>query len=1116
MPTRLYSSWIPKNLSYEKFEKFINESYSYEDTINTGKILDAYPGYSSRLILSSIDSIIYYYGKGDYARAKYLFDRTKANAALLKGGMGHKAILRELSIVGDAGKSDMDTFAALVRRADYTWDMICSAGAGLRMSLAQLDSIAAQLKEVGLTHLALDVAANEIRAYIWSGNRSKAAKLLAKSIDLAKGMGYCDAFASLISEYIDLVSCEAGESRLDSIYGESRKYLSTQKLYSDEGRLALRMAKLANRRSNFHAQEADSLFRKVKDPAGEFDFLLYKLEDVLDEEIQDTNLLSIAESYIRTLDTLRVAAMPGHVSMGEYYRLKAEFNERVGSLKKAESCLILSFVNFRSANEMLKEAEALLRLSTLERGLGKHEESLRYLLMSEKIYEYFRAMDGLARVYCERALVECDLSNIDEARMLLSRADTLLKSLGKVQPPLCVELARARILEDSDELNKALNLRIAIKSTAENMSESIENEIGIARVYLKLGDYKRALAVLNDMETEIRKFKNDRYDVKYNLLRGQVLIKNGEYEKTVSCLEEALRCSKRVELIDDQIWTNYYLSIAYDCLGENTLAINAGREAIELLEHKRASIQTERVKYSFLNKSRTIYRRQISRLLKNSSNREFLLEACYTLSYLKGRVLSEMLGQGMSKGVYYSFVPDSLLEVRDRVSERIQQLQKEARSDAIDEEQLSVLSDRISKAQKEYNELVRQISLFASFETKNQRYKKPLPIFYVQKNLIPDSTAILQYFLDTPRSWVFVITPDTLAVFTLGASEDEISHLVTRVVSPLRNADNYAEINFDVDSSRKLNRILVDPILDLLGRLNIDQLVIQEDASLNLLPFELLVTSGDVAEADFDKIYYEYRKLKFLIDDYVIYYIPSLELLYSGKGEDRSTAEEKLLCIGSPVFNEMEAAFGGGQRRLSELKYADTELKALAQWFDGKLITGKEATESAFKHFAPLYRFVHVATHALFSDSDPLYSHLIFSLSNDSEDGYLQMREIASMNMNAWLVFLNACETGEGKLFQDEGLIGIARAFLYAGCKNIIVNKWRVYDRTSALLAEHFYSNLNREGFTAARALQEAKKELRKEHETINCIEMYYYNPVFWASSVMIGSGRWMKVDGEE
>jgi len=122
----------------------------------------------------------------------------------------------------------------------------------------------------------------------------------------------------------------------------------------------------------------------------------------------------------------------------------------------------------------------------------------------------------------------------------------------------------------------------------------------------------------------------------------------------------------------------------------------------------------------------------------------------------------------------------------------------------------------------------------------------------------------------------------------------------------------------------------------------------------------------------------------------------------------------------------------------------------------------------------------------------------IFLNSQGNEDGSLYCGEIYNLTMNADLVVLSACETGLGKISTGEGVIGLSRALVYAGAKNIIVSFWKVADESTAELMVDFYKiHLQDKSKSFSESLQRAKLDLMKNGK--------YASPYYWAPFVLIG-----------
>jgi len=143
------------------------------------------------------------------------------------------------------------------------------------------------------------------------------------------------------------------------------------------------------------------------------------------------------------------------------------------------------------------------------------------------------------------------------------------------------------------------------------------------------------------------------------------------------------------------------------------------------------------------------------------------------------------------------------------------------------------------------------------------------------------------------------------------------------------------------------------------------------------------------------------------------------------------------------------------------------------------------------------YTYLHFATHGIVDEEDPELSKIFLNSSN-KEDGNLFSGEIYNLDLNAEMVVLSACQTGLGKFSKGEGVIGLSRALIYAGAKNIIVSFWSVADESTAELMVDFYKNLlQKKDQNFREALQQAKVNMIKKGN--------YSAPYYWAPFVMIG-----------
>jgi CHAT domain-containing protein len=148
------------------------------------------------------------------------------------------------------------------------------------------------------------------------------------------------------------------------------------------------------------------------------------------------------------------------------------------------------------------------------------------------------------------------------------------------------------------------------------------------------------------------------------------------------------------------------------------------------------------------------------------------------------------------------------------------------------------------------------------------------------------------------------------------------------------------------------------------------------------------------------------------------------------------------------------------------------------------------------------YRIVHFASHTLLNSHHPELSGIVLSLvdpKGQPQDGFLQVHEIFNLKLNADLVVLSACQTALGKEVHGEGLIGLTRAFMYAGAPRVVSSLWRVPDQATAELMRQFYKNMLADHMRPATALRKAQLSIARRPQ--------WALPYYWAGFVL--QGEW-------
>ena len=283
---------------------------------------------------------------------------------------------------------------------------------------------------------------------------------------------------------------------------------------------------------------------------------------------------------------------------------------------------------------------------------------------------------------------------------------------------------------------------------------------------------------------------------------------------------------------------------------------------------------------------------------------------------------------------------------------------------------------------------------------------------------------------------------------------------------------------------RELYQLLIEPVAKELQ--SVRTVCIVPDSFLWTLPFQALTT----------------KRGNYLVEQYALYYAPSLSMLHEINDRSRQTITNgSLIAFGNPVIGRDEKL----NQDLCPLPEAETEVAEVAAAVRSKVkkvFVGREADEKTFKALAPTYTTIHLATHGVLDNRDPLYSHLLLTKTDGDveNDGSLEAREIMNMHLNADLAVLSACETGNGRFSPGEGVIGMSWAFFVAGTRSMVVSQWRVNSTSTSQLMKNFYEALarRRDRGNKSEALREASIRLLKDRR--------YRHPFYWGGFVIIGS----------
>ena len=273
---------------------------------------------------------------------------------------------------------------------------------------------------------------------------------------------------------------------------------------------------------------------------------------------------------------------------------------------------------------------------------------------------------------------------------------------------------------------------------------------------------------------------------------------------------------------------------------------------------------------------------------------------------------------------------------------------------------------------------------------------------------------------------------------------------------------------FGVDNPRKtFYDAVIGPIVDLLGPED-DELLIVSDGELCLTPWAAVI--------DWIRI----RTVPSLTSYQLIRSVP--------EGYHKKTGA---LLVGNPCLNELKKPH-------PDLPGAQEEVESIALILNAIPLTGRQATKAEVMRRMSSVGVIHIA-----ADADENTGEIALSPNPgwtsrfpQKKDYNLKMSDVQAANLRARLVVLSFCHSGRGRIFKGEGVVGIARAFLAAGARSVLVTLWRIDDIATMVFMKSFYQHL-KEGNTASGALHQSMKSFRGSEE--------YSEMRYWAPFQLIG-----------
>jgi len=386
-------------------------------------------------------------------------------------------------------------------------------------------------------------------------------------------------------------------------------------------------------------------------------------------------------------------------------------------------------------------------------------------------------------------------------------------------------------------------------------------------------------------------------------------------------------------------------------------------------------------------------------------------------------------------------------------------------------------------------------------------------------------TVMLSYSVGKEETQLFVVTPgQEIAVRTIPLGEadlrKEVLHL-RQLIDQVRTRSGLNAEGLDRES-RRLYRFLVQPAEPWIAAAK--RIVLVPDGPLHLLPFAALIRepAPEKKTGRGGQYLIEWKPLHTTLSGTVY-----AELKEHRRASGATAGPLQWVGFGDPWFPPRLAegrSQAAGETRLrsfstrtglhwQRLPASRREVERIAGLYPPagrRIYLDREASEERAKALGREARIVHFATHGFVDDRSPFDSGLVLAIPEPfvegHDNGLLQVWEIfESVRLDADLVVLSACETGLGEIRGGEGIIGLTRAFQYAGAHAVLASLWQVDDRATAELMERFYRHL-RGGENKDEALRSAQLELLGSPDGPRSRRAAA--PHYWASMQLYGDGQ--------
>ncbi len=641
----------------------------------------------------------------------------------------------------------------------------------------------------------------------------------------------------------------------------------------------------------------------------------------------------------------------------------------------------------------------------------------------------------------ERALSELD-GGLEIARDLKTRDDEVATTLNNIGQVLR-DMGRYREAVEHFEAALDIDTRIGSKWAIAHDHRNL----GMTR--LRTGDFAGAADLLDQAVAGATAIGNRINAARSLVALGEAAAGTGNRDRAERAYTEALDLSREMALREVEWRALYGLGRLRLEMDDREGALDRLNAAVSVIEGMRAEIRIDGLKSGFIANKLDVYEALVGLLVKMDRP----IAAFEAAERSRARSFIDLLGNQrlrLGRSVDAALYGE-LTALEARIAEH-----EALVAQSTDPTARKTYEETLARLRRDYETLMIEIQSEAP-QLAATVTVSPIDAETLTGLLPPDVALVSWYLLpDTVLAWV--IRAEGIELVRIPADRAALGEEILVFRRAIQNLEPVETL------SQRLHDRLMSPVLPRLDGASVVGMVPHK--SLHYLSFAALSD----AEA-------------YLVDRFPLFYLPTTSLLeytFSRRRADRNT---KVLAIGAPDLGDPAL----------ELPFSEYEVGAIKWRFpEVTILTGERATEAWVVENISRFGIIHIASHGELDSINPLFSAVKLARA-DEYDGNLEAAEVFGLDINADMVVLSACQTGLGKVTAGDDVIGLNRAFFYAGTHTIVSSLWRVSDVSTAMLMKQFYRSYGRAD--KAESLRRAIAHVRTR----------YPHPGYWAAFTLAG-----------